>query len=124
MVIEMFARSETLHEIKYINYISDGDTKTFKALLDSKSYEDELPIRKKECVRHVKKRMSFRAAKKKDKGLGDKDSEKLTDVLINDLSTYYGLVIVRNSNSVNAMKDAIWATFYHKCLTDENFITR
>ena len=26
-VIEMFARSEILHEVKYINYIGDGDTK-------------------------------------------------------------------------------------------------
>jgi len=52
----MFARSETLHEVKYINYIGDGDTKTFKALLDSKTYGDELSITKKECVGHVKKR--------------------------------------------------------------------
>ncbi|XP_032688817.1 uncharacterized protein LOC116852487 [Odontomachus brunneus] len=121
-VVEIFARSETLHKVKYINYIGDGDTKTFKALLDSKPYGDELPITKKECIGHVKKRMDsrLRAAKKNNKGLGDKGPGKLTDASINDLSTYYGLAIVRNSDSVDAMKDAIWATFYHKCSTDEN----
>jgi len=66
-VIEMFAR---LHNVKYINYIVMV-TKIFKALLDNKSYGDELPITKKECVKRVKKRMGFqlRAAKKKIKDL-------------------------------------------------------
>ncbi|KYM92295.1 hypothetical protein ALC53_01134, partial [Atta colombica] len=32
-VIEMFARSEILHEVKYINYIGDGDTKTVKDVI-------------------------------------------------------------------------------------------
>jgi len=43
---------------------------------------------------------------KKNKGLDDKDPGKLSNVL-NDLSIYYGLTIVRNSDSVDAMKDAI-----------------
>ncbi|XP_032682124.1 uncharacterized protein LOC116849269 [Odontomachus brunneus] len=119
-VIEMFARSETLHEVKYINYI--GDTKTFKALLDSKPYGDELPITKEEYFGHVKKRMDFRlrAAKRNNKRLCGNGPGKLTDALINDLSTYYSMAIIHNSDSVDAMKDAIWATFYHKCSTDEN----
>jgi len=40
---------ETLDEVKYINYIGDCDTKTFKALLDSKTY-GELPITKKSAL--------------------------------------------------------------------------
>jgi len=34
----------------------------------------------------------LRTVKKKNKGFGGKGSGKLTDALINDLSTYYGLV--------------------------------
>lgn len=36
--IEMFQRSEALQEFKYANYISDGDSKTFKETLDVKPY--------------------------------------------------------------------------------------
>ncbi|EZA47227.1 hypothetical protein X777_16489 [Ooceraea biroi] len=93
-IIEMFTRSDELHNVKYVNYIGDGDTKTFKALLESQPYGDQL--------------------------IGGKGPGKLIDSLIKDLTIYYGLSIIRNSNSVNAMKDAIWATFYHKYSTDEN----
>jgi len=34
-VIEMFQRSEALHGLKYANYIGDGDSKTFKGILDA-----------------------------------------------------------------------------------------
>jgi len=36
------------------------------------------------------------------------------------LSTYYGLAILRNPDSVEKMKKSIWATFYHLISTDEN----
>lgn len=38
VVIEMFQRSESLHELKYENYVGDGDSKTFKAILNSQPY--------------------------------------------------------------------------------------
>ena len=38
-VIEMFKRSGSLHGLKYANYIGDGDSKTFKGMLESESYE-------------------------------------------------------------------------------------
>lgn len=34
-VIEMFQRFDALHKVKYINYIGDGDSKTFKGILDA-----------------------------------------------------------------------------------------
>ncbi|XP_066596972.1 uncharacterized protein [Prorops nasuta] len=58
-VIEMFQRSVNLHNVKYANYIGDGDSKTFKA-------------------------------------------------------------IRRNSDSVDKMRSAIWATLDHKLSTNEN----
>ena len=119
-IIEMFTRSEELHDVKYTNYIGDGDTKTFKSLLEIQPYGEELIVTKKECVGHVKKRMGsrLRSGKKKTKGVGGKGGGKLTDKLIRDLTNYYGLAIIRNSDSVTAMKNAIWATFDHKCSTD------
>lgn len=119
-VKEMFGRSEDLLGVKYAYYIGDGDTKTFKAILDFDPYDD-VTVKKKECVGHVQKRMGtrLRKVKKETIGLGGKGAGKLTDNLIKDLTVYYGLAIRQNSDSVEKMREAIWATYYHKISTDE-----
>nr|XP_022909075.1 uncharacterized protein LOC111420331 [Onthophagus taurus] len=116
---EMFQRSEEKYDVQYHNYIGDGDSKTFKAILDCHPYENAT-VMKKECIGHIQKRMGtrLRNLKKKTKGLGGKG--KLTDKLINELTIYYGLAIRRNTNSWEKMKDATWATFYHKISTNEH----
>ncbi|XP_029161124.1 uncharacterized protein LOC114932878 [Nylanderia fulva] len=117
-VIEMFQRSEQLHQVKYVNYIGDGDSKTFKGLLESQQVENS-SVKKKECIDHVQKRMGTRLRKLKNamKGLGGKG--KLTAKLIDELSVYFGLAIRRNHNSIENMRREIWATLYHKLSTDE-----
>ncbi|KYN05834.1 hypothetical protein ALC62_03230 [Cyphomyrmex costatus] len=118
-VTEMFQRSETLHNVKYGSYIGDGDSKTFKGLLEAKPYDD-FTVTKKECIDHVQKRMGtrLRNLKKKTKGLGGRG--KLTGKLIDELSIYYGLAIRRNSESVEKMRNEIYATLNHKISTDDN----
>ncbi|XP_012235069.2 uncharacterized protein [Linepithema humile] len=117
-IVEMFCRSEELHGVKYSNYVGDGDSKTFKGILDCEPY-DNFTVCKKECVGHVQKRMGtrLRNLKKNSKGLGGKG--KLTGKLIDELTIYYGLAIRRNVDSVEKMKKEIWATLYHKISTDE-----
>ena len=66
-IIEMFQRSEELYNVKYANYIGDGDTKTFKSLIDVNPYGDDLVVRKSECVLHVKKRLYKRGTEAKKK---------------------------------------------------------
>lgn len=51
------------------------------------------------------------------KGLGGKG--RLTDDKIDSLQRYYGLAIRKNLKDENAMKKAVWATFYHTLSTDE-----
>lgn len=115
----MFLRSDELHGVKYVNYIGDGDSKTFSALLKIKPYGDEQTVVKSECVGHVQKRMGTRLRNvRKAKKLGGKG--KLTEALIKKLTTYYGLAIRRNVNNAKDMKKAIMATFYHMISTDEN----
>ncbi|XP_071574866.1 uncharacterized protein [Temnothorax nylanderi] len=115
-MLEMFARAENLHDAKYSNYIGDGDTKTFKALL-----QQDQEVSKKECINHVQKRMGsrLRKVKKTNKKVGGRGPGKLTDKLINELTIYYGLAIRRNSCDVDAMRNDVWATFFHKISTDE-----
>ncbi|XP_076673163.1 uncharacterized protein LOC143371637 [Andrena cerasifolii] len=115
---EMFLRSVEYFGIRYRNYIGDGDTKTFKALLEENPYGDDFILKKKECVGHVEKRMGSRLRNiKKTKKLGGKN--KLTDKLIKQLTVYYGLAIRRHSGSIDDMYEAIWATYYHKISSDK-----
>ncbi|XP_071568778.1 uncharacterized protein [Temnothorax nylanderi] len=117
-VVEMFSRSEALHGLKYKYYIGDGDSKTFKGILDAEPYEN-FTVVKKECIGHVQKRMGtrLRALVKKEKGLSGKG--KLTGKLIDELSIYYGLAICRHcNNTIEEMRKAIWATLRHKLSTD------
>lgn len=63
---ELFSRSVEKHGVMYINYVGDGDSKTYTGLVNAKPY-GEIEIIKKECVGHVQKRMGtvFTNAKKK-----------------------------------------------------------
>ena len=118
-VIKMFRRSVLLYQLKYLHYIGDGDSKTYKGIVESQPYGPDITILKKECIGHVQKRMGNRLhkIKKATKGLGGRG--KLTANLIDKLTTYYGLAIRRNSNSVEDMRIVVWATYLHKCSTDE-----
>lgn len=120
-VKEMFARSIDSYGVKYVRYIGDGDSATYKGLLNLNPYH--VPVEKLECYLHVKKRMGTRCrnAKKQNKGLGgkSKNTAMLTDKLINKLQKYYGLAIMRHQDNVNEMYKAIWATFFHLSSTDK-----
>lgn len=116
---EMFSASERKYGVRYMNYIGDGDSKTFKAILDLNPYGDEHVVVKSECVNHVEKRMGTRLRNiKKEKKLGGKG--KLTDALIKKITKYYGLAIIRNSDSVEDMQRNVMATYWHMVSTDEN----
>ncbi|KAJ8946162.1 hypothetical protein NQ318_004415, partial [Aromia moschata] len=53
---EVFQRSEEMHNVKYAQYIGDGDSKTSKAkTLDLDPYNNDPKVMKKERVGHVKK---------------------------------------------------------------------
>lgn len=59
-MVEMFTKSEEKFSVKYGNYIGDGDSKTFKAILELNPYGDKLTVVKNECIGHVQKRMGTR----------------------------------------------------------------
>lgn len=58
-ILEMFRRSEDLYNTRYAFYIGDGDSKTYKGIVDDKPYDD-LIVAKKECIGHVQKRVGAR----------------------------------------------------------------
>ena len=82
-----FYRSIDQYGVKYTRYIGDGDSATFKGLLNLNPYD--VHVQKLECYLHVKKWMGTRCRdlKKQTKGLRErsKTNVKLTDKVINKL---------------------------------------
>jgi len=94
-ILEMFSSLKSY--IKYSNNIGNGDSKTFKTILDSNSYNDDPNVTKKKSIKYVQKRMRshLRNAKKKNKTIRGRGAGKL----IRDLIMYYKLAIRRNSQT-------------------------
>lgn len=125
-MVQIFQRSEEKYNAKYVGYIGDGDTKSYAAVVKAEPYGPDVKVNKIECCGHVQKRfgtqmrklkLRFRGQKLSDgKGLGGKG--RLTDVVIDQMQSYYGNAIRNNSQSVEDMTEAIWAIWHHKCSTD------
>ncbi len=94
MEVESVAEKLEKLGVMYKNYIGDGDSKTYSGILKAAPYGDQEVV-KKECI------------------------GKLTGKMIDKLTVYYGLAIRRNCDSIKKMYNAIWATYYHYCSTDE-----
>ena len=80
---DIFARSVTKHKLRYTRFIGDGDTNTYKTVVDSKPYGNFMIHKNKQnnnkkCVGHVQKRMGtrLRNLKKRMKGQQLSDGNK------------------------------------------------
>ncbi|KYM89118.1 hypothetical protein ALC53_02501 [Atta colombica] len=104
--------------VNYTNYIGDGDSKTYSAIVNTVPYGNSININKKKCVgRSEAYRQSTPSIKSKNKDLGGRN--KLIGKMIGKLSIYYDLAIRRNCDSKDKIKTSIWETFYHYSSTDE-----
>lgn len=129
-MLRIFQHSETKHKAQYLNYIGDGDTKTFLELQKNHSYGPDVKLCKIECVGHVQKRMGSRLRKLKSSMRGKKLSDnkplsgkgRLTDNLIKEITLFYGIAIRANKSSLMDMRKAIWAIYYHKRSTDDEVL--
>ena len=95
-VVEMFSRFKSTYNVGYTNYIGDVDGKTYKSIQNTKPY-GYFAFTKKECIRHIEKRLGTTLfnLKKEVKNLGGRG--KLTENFIDELSVNYGLAIRRNT---------------------------
>ncbi|GFX13531.1 uncharacterized protein TNCV_2192851 [Trichonephila clavipes] len=127
--LRIFSRSLPNYNVRYVQYLGDGDSKGFLRVQESNIYGDEFPVEKLECIGHVQKRMGarLRALKNNLKSTKLSDNKpisgrgRLTDAEIHLLQKYYGLAIRRNvGKSVADMSKSIWAIYFHKLSTDEN----
>lgn len=113
--VRMFQRSMEKHQLRYTQYLGDGDSSSYKAVLDSQP--NDCDIEKLECVGHVQKRVGTRLRKlKKEKKIGG--AGKLTEAIIDTLQNYFGFAIRQNAGNLNAMLQNTEATLYHIASTD------
>ncbi|GFU14087.1 uncharacterized protein TNCV_2536361 [Trichonephila clavipes] len=126
-VLSIFQRSETSRKACYTQYLGDGDSKGFLTIKGAKVYGDT-EVEKLECVGHVQKRMGTRLRNilKMSKGIKLSDGKnisgrgRLTIKELDSIQHYYGLAIRKNLSSVEDMKRAIWAIYFHKLSTEDN----
>ena len=120
----LWARSVERHRFRYTTMLSDGDAKTFKHLCDLHVYGD-VELKKEECINHVAKRLGTALRKLASSGkkngivMGGRGYGKLTQAAIIKNTAYYGKAVRAHPNDLDAMRDAVWATYYHAISTDE-----
>lgn len=102
----MFQRPQAKYGVRYVEYLGDGDSNGYAAVVAQAPYGPDVSIQKLECVGHVQKRMgttirNFIVANKHlklsdGKSLSGKD--RLIGKAIQKLQIYYGLTIRRNTH--------------------------
>ncbi len=123
--VAIYSSSVAKHNLIYKNYIGDGDTSSYKEVVNSKPYEKyDIVPKKLECVGHVQKRLGTRLRDLRKKYKNSKTPisgrGKLTDKVINSLQNYFGMAIRENKETVLQMKRAIGAVLFHCTDKDEN----
>ncbi|GFX65550.1 uncharacterized protein TNCV_5082861 [Trichonephila clavipes] len=124
-MVRIFQRSLSHRSVRYTSYIGDLDYKTFSSITASNPYGEDITVSKIECVGHVQKRRGTRLRKVKQmssklsdgKSIGGKG--RLTDRMIDLITTYYGNAIRQNKTCLSDMRKAVWAVYFHIRSSDE-----
>ena len=109
------------------SYIWPSDTRQFTdpRQNDMPDIYGDVELQKEECINHVAKRLGTALRKLASSGkkhgvtLGGRGHGKLNQATILKLTAYYGKAVRANSNNLDAMRDAVLATFDHATSTDE-----
>ena len=118
--INIFSKLIEKYNLRYVHYIGDGDTESYKKVVGAKLYGDFTP-QKLECVGHVQKRLGARLRKlrneKKHEILSDRKKisgkGRLTDKITNKIQNCYGMAIRQNPGQLHEMKKGIGVVLWH-----------
>ena len=113
----VFERSIKKHKLRYVEFLGDGDTKSYVNVKDT-----VIEIKKLECDGHYQKRVGTRLQnlekKKKEKGLGGRG--RLTDATIDRPQNYAGVAIWQNVGDLKSMKSSFLASLFHVLSNKDN----
>ena len=113
----VFLRSIDKYKLRYVNFLGDGDSKSFNNVIDT---YPGIQVNKLECVGHYQKRVGtrLRNLKKREKGLGGRGC--LTDAVIDRLQNFFGVAIRQNAGNLAGMKASALATLFHVASSKTN----
>ena len=77
-LVEIFKASETFNQLRYVEFLRDGDTKSHHDVVVADPYPGTI-FKKLECIGHVQKRVGSRLRKLKASYKGTKDNKKEDD---------------------------------------------
>ena len=119
-LVECFMSSVQDGKLRYINYIGDGDSKSYSDVVAKDPYYGK-EVKKLECVGHIQKRVGARLRKLKSnsksnlsdgKPIGGKG--RLTDKMINKLQNYFGIAIRQcTGTTLYELKKQLGAVLFH-----------
>ena len=129
-LIKCLKVTEKNRKLRYINYLGNGDSKSFLEISKLDIYPQK-QVKKLECVGHIQKRLGSRMRKLKStkkgpfsdrKTLGGKGS--LTNKMINKLQNYFGIAIRQCAGkTVFEIKRATRTVLFH-CSEISNLDTK
>jgi hypothetical protein len=116
----MWTRSVDENKLRYITFLSDGDSKSYNHVRAAQPYGPDKLIHKEECVNHVGKRLGTALRNlRKAKKLGGRGEGRLTDKVIDKLQIYYTRAIRKNVGNPEQMHKDVLCTLLHHTSTDE-----
>ena len=108
IAIKLWKRSVAQNQLVYTTYIGDGDSSSYKKLVESSPYEGLETVRKEECLGHVQKRL------KKHLKKASPTSPAVTKSKVERVGHLYALVVVRiRGNSAATIQQALFNLVDH-----------
>ena len=108
IAVDLWSRSVKRNQLVYSTYIGDGDSSSFKRVVESDPYDGLEPIRKEECLGHLQKRVKKHLTKKSP------TSASIPKAKAERVGQLYALVVVQNKGKpAEVIKQALWTLVGH-----------
>ena len=129
-VLSTYLNGQLKQKLRYTAYLGDGDSKSFKDIVESNIYPGH-EVERHECIGHVQERVGYRLRTYKSdyKSTLLSDHKKLSGAgrlinnVTNTLQNYYGMVIRSNVENLYQMKKCIsFYTFFLRYETSQRII--
>ena len=108
IAIKLWKRSIERNQLVYSTYIGDGDSSSYKRLVESNPYGDLESVRKEECLGHVQKRLEKHLKK------SSQTAPAVTKSKVERVGHLYALVVCCNTGkSAAEIQQALYTLIGH-----------
>ncbi|GFV29357.1 uncharacterized protein TNCV_437761 [Trichonephila clavipes] len=116
-LLSIFQRSETSRKACYTQYLGDGDSKGFPKVYGDTEVKNRMCWPCAKAYGHKAEKHSKNEQRHISDGKNISGRGRLTLKKVDSIQHYYGLAIRKNLSSVEDVKRAIWAIYFHKLST-------